>query len=790
MQPVATPMDVEFYAPNFDLWANILRDQQKTFDDTNAYIRTDPNYDPRIDQGARDNYVAQRQAEEARVADVYANQGVLAGNRALSQLAVDTKAAFSPGGDAYQLMARQQMIQAEKEKIQELYKDNPTDIRYAIDRLYADGVQDFRLQDGSYGSVLGARTPTPFTAQERIDIENDILSQIKDDLITRYPEVAEVFRRGEDSLVKVMTSLEGVPRERAMAIIEQRMPRELIDYAVFHNEAQGMFLPQGADPYSFLKRDDKGNVTGYNEANPLINDYLGMVSSVTRMKENATVRSITDHAAIEEQKLLNARTGTIPRPGWSQNNRSVGSFSGDVNSQNMIGEVVAAESALNQRAVAFYNRQNPDGQNVSEEEKIQWTQNAIKNLSEKEWQKRFGETGSRGALMNLQEDYAQKADEYTQMQDIGDNAGEALMPGFKNRQNELRLEIEAAIASTPELQGYTVDQVLGVTPDEQIIGNVSGPGGVPAANQGFNVNGQFDRNPALQKIVDIKERLSEKYQAAERRKAEVIDDLLNDNVSQQFQVVSRPTQLDPKTQQVDVRATKEMDSFYQELEDDPQKIMTMRGTGRNGESLIMGDVVIDAMRAATGREPTEAELGSLKYIGQSITPDANGDLPIQFSFVNEDMIPTPIFIGGIDFINDRLYYAGNSEEGLINTIRYSDDLEEVEFATELYVNGNTNKTMGATMARANIQPRGTTFTQKDANRNPIFNVEITDSSRGGIPVTDAMDNATGRYILIYPLDPNTGQRFINDNGAEVSFTTEGEAKQFLKGVQYSRFTNE
>lgn len=792
MQPVATPMDVQWYKPNFELWAKVLEKQQQQYDVANEFASQNPDYNRRIDQDAFNQWRSDRDKRIDSVANTYATRGVLAGNRDLAQLVMDTKADFSPGGGAAEFIMRNAAINAGADQIREMYKDTPHVIDYALNKFYNEGIEPYKKKDGSYGSVIGINTPSPFTAEEKINIENKILSEIKDTLLNSSPTVRKLVQNGEfDSLVQVVSSLSGVDQRRAMAIIENRMPREMIDFANFERESRGQFVKPGTDIYSFTTRDANGKVTGYNQANPLLGDFLGMVQSATRTTQDSQIRSLTDHAGLAAFEFNMNNAGMFnPMPDGSQNTQTTGIFGEGTTSANMGAKVAGARMGWEKTALEFANRNNGVKERTPEEA-LRILNNALA-LPDDIWEQRFPHE-TRSALLGKQKYYNDATNLAGQLDQIGNEAivqryGEKGLRAVQEYEQNLRKKIIELQATNPELQKYDVEQLAAMSENFGVSASAVPGSGMVRDLPSYNVPGIGENvdDPALASVIDLKDKMISSIQPYLDHKSNTIDTRLSENVSQQYNVYP-DLPLRGQDGQIDVQASKAFNDYADEVFSSPQRIMSYQIKDKDLGMVNSGELVRDLMESLLEREATDREIATLTYRGITSAPDADGHYKASISFIDEDNEGKSFYIDLPSHMEELAKYKIPTSQ-LNNIISYDPDPENRLAAVDAYVVGDSDHIMGTVMAGGNRQPSGTSFRETDPFGNPLVEVRVDGGIKGGIPLTDATGNQTGRHITITPLQPN-GQPYLNDNNQPIIFTSEEKAKTFIKARTQQGYLN-
>jgi hypothetical protein len=752
-QPMINNVDLEFFKPNAALWAEVLTNQQKNYDIGQQVLAKRPEYDVRADQSAFDNYLTQLETTSNDITSSYVANGVQAGNKKMADSILAIQQDWNPGGTAHHLMSRKTQFDAYKTAAQTEYKDTRV-ANHVIDQIYNNPNNAFTDASGQKQGVSGYSAPAYVSAEDRLKVQKEIVDLIKDEVMLDAngnvkKGYERLFSQGYDTVYSLTNALYSIDRDKALEVIASKFPREYTEYGKLEQDAYGADIPVGADRNNLLIDVINSNgkkVRSINPYHPYAVELYGTAEAVSGIhridKSNVTLRNSKQEA---QDNYDRENTGIRPPifPGASTSGTTTGSFPEGVTAESMSIEAAGSKAAYEKEALQFANRWGIDVTDPNAA--VQRVTNALQ-LSQEDFAKQFpGE--NRTALAGKYTTATSQAETLNQLEQLGEAKVKSALTdeqydAYINQEKTLRADLQNLIDNDTTLSGYTVDELVTMTSGKGFDNKRS-----------FYLRGKYvsdNDNGSLEKVNTILKSSKQVFQEALRIKNEFINERLQQPVIQQRQITTELSIKKPDGT-IDARATSDVNRIMKEYTDNINLLMDAEVTNAQGDPVLMKDILTEVIEGITGKQPTEAQLRSIKFMGYDTAPDRNGIRSMQLSFIDDNYTPVPFMIPQPNTITDIVDYGMPREN--IENIAYSSNskYEDRVLATETISKVDANNEVNSGIAKANYHP-GTSFIHTDKYGNDLFKVVISDEESGGIRLTTPTGSQTDRYILMYRID--------------------------------------
>ena len=754
--PVATPMNVEFFTPNMELWAQTLAGQQQRYNTWLSERTKLPEYDARADQSVFDEFMTGSQEDVDRIASAYTDD-VLAGNKTMRDALLQVNRDWNPGGTAYNLAQRTAAFQQYTDALTEDYSD-ATVRNYLIDRMYKNPRNAFYNEDGTFQMPVPTGGPQEYTDEKVLEVTSDIIGEIKDKIFLDEngnvkPQYKNIMNKGFTSVYEMRKYLKGTDLNEALEILGNRMPRDMVLYGQLKQDAYGMDIPEDAnrDDLMVTVEDENGKKRRViNPFHPYAREAMGAADSIDGVKE-APMSTFTindDRAKANYEYSLNNSATPLINPMGSTNGDRRGILGQGANASNYTSRVdglnksyrdqLLIDAGGDQVVADRIDKAIADGTSMSRLQEmfpnvnigrvVSMKQNAMDAQLQAERLSEKRQTAIRNAL------------------------GEEKYAEYERRNITLSNNILELRANDPTgiLDQFTDDQLK--TIERVFIPGNMGQGGqdyylidgvrIPSTN--------MEAYQVAKSLDNLYSEQTENWQEAERIGDNQVNNDLNTATAFQDYGSEYPVVMNSETGAYDSRLTAQVQDQLESYTSDPTRFLDAAVRyGRTGEFVNIGELLPELIRNQTGDEIDISKITGFYYQGGTMTVDEFGQRSLEWDVDVE-------VVGKLENIRipmekqiEDLYKYGQSEYDIRQEIN-NGNLR----AADKYVDINAKDYADQYIRKASTH--GDTYAYYPGSAR-IFGRVYINNDPSGEAITGPDGNSTGEYRHYEILDgTNTG----------------------------------
>ena len=294
--------------PNMELWMNAASGLQNQFDSLSDIIPIPKHI--KEDEPYILEYKNRIKEERDKVRNAFETGNAGAGVRQLKKLQNYIKESKMPGGEYHAFESRYAQKQAEKERLSKFFEDNPRIASYYQNKI---PVQDFRLDDGTYGSVgQVSNIYKDIDDKEVNDLIDQAVGNIKDTYLDD-PGIPDHIRRRLDGVTTLHEfskvtgrSFGDVAHALALQIPEDVKNSIRQRYAV--DQYYNPNIPDIEDAAQIFEYNEDGTVATDKHGNPIMaqtplgNMIMGAASGRSRVEVSTQRIKDDNEYALHEMK--------------------------------------------------------------------------------------------------------------------------------------------------------------------------------------------------------------------------------------------------------------------------------------------------------------------------------------------------------------------------------------------------------------------------------------------------------------------------------------------------------